>query len=158
MSDQLAPTERHKFTHEGRVIYEWDQTLSEVNLYIEVPPGVGGRELFCDISRTHLRVGMKPNPPYLDQDFHAPVKPSDCFWTLEDGVLHITLQKFDEADPWPSALKGHDLAISKAEDDKKRLLLERFQQEHPGFDFSGADVTGSEVPNARTFMRDLEKE
>ena len=25
---------RQQFTHEGRLIYEWDQTLDEVNIYI----------------------------------------------------------------------------------------------------------------------------
>ena len=34
---------------------------------------------------------------------------------------------------------------------KKKLMLERFQEENPGFDFSGADFNG-QVPQARTFM------
>eukprot|EP00227_Mantoniella_beaufortii_P015885 CAMPEP_0197592202 /NCGR_PEP_ID=MMETSP1326-20131121/14923_1 /TAXON_ID=1155430 /ORGANISM="Genus nov. species nov., Strain RCC2288" /LENGTH=41 /DNA_ID= /DNA_START= /DNA_END= /DNA_ORIENTATION= len=40
MGDKLAPSKRHAFTHEGRVVYEWDQTLEEVNCYVTVPPGV----------------------------------------------------------------------------------------------------------------------
>jgi hypothetical protein len=36
MGDQLAPSERHKYVHEGKVVYEWDQTLSEVNIYVQV--------------------------------------------------------------------------------------------------------------------------
>lgn len=66
MSDKLAPSQRHKFLHQGQTIYEWDQTLSEVNLYIELPPGVGAKLLFVDIDATHLRVGINNNPPYLD--------------------------------------------------------------------------------------------
>jgi hypothetical protein len=31
------------------------------------------------------------------------------------------------------------------------MMLERFQEEHPGFDFSGAEFNGS-VPEARDFM------
>jgi hypothetical protein len=34
---------------------------------------------------------------------------------------------------------------------QKRILLERFQEENPGFDFSGAEVNGT-VPDPRTFM------
>ena len=30
-------------------------------------------------------------------------------------------------------------------------MLERFQEEHPGFDFSNAEFNGS-IPNPRTFM------
>ncbi len=66
MVDRLAPSTRHKFTHQGRVIYEWDQTFSDVNIYVEVPPGVRGKQLFCTIDSAHVKFGITPNPPYLD--------------------------------------------------------------------------------------------
>ena len=66
MSDRLAPSERHAYVHQGRTIYEWDQTLSELNLYVQLPPGVKAKQLYVDISSSHLRIGIKPNPPYLD--------------------------------------------------------------------------------------------
>lgn len=57
---------------------------------------------------------------------------------------------------WPAVFVGHGgLAAPDAEADRKQMLLERFQGEHPGFDFSGAEVTGA-VPDARNFMRDLD--
>jgi hypothetical protein len=34
---------------------------------------------------------------------------------------------------------------------QKSLMLERFGEENPGFDFSGADFSGS-VPDPRNFM------
>ena len=34
---------------------------------------------------------------------------------------------------------------------QKKILLERFQEENPGFDFSGADVNGM-VPDPKEFM------
>jgi hypothetical protein len=37
------------------------------------------------------------------------------------------------------------------EEIKKKLLLERFQEEHSGFDFSDAEVNGN-VPDPRDFM------
>lgn len=39
----------------------------------------------------------------------------------------------------------------RREEDKKRLMLERFAEENPGFDFSNADFNGA-VPDARKFM------
>lgn len=66
MSERLAPSERHRVISQGQTVYEWDQTLSEVNLYVQLPPGVKGKQLFVDISSSHLRFGIKPNPPYLD--------------------------------------------------------------------------------------------
>lgn len=37
------------------------------------------------------------------------------------------------------------------EEVKKNILLERFQEENPGFDFSQAKMNG-QVPDAREFM------
>lgn len=61
-----VPTERHRFQHEGRTVYEWEQTFSEVSLFIEVPPGVRAKQLEVIIGHRHLLVGIKGNPPYLD--------------------------------------------------------------------------------------------
>ncbi|KAG2482136.1 hypothetical protein HYH03_018922 [Edaphochlamys debaryana] len=155
MAERLAPSTRHQYTHNGRTVYEWDQSFSEVNIYVEVPPGVTGKHLFVEITTKHLRFGIKPNPPYMDTDLAGAVKVSESFWTLEDGTLHLTLTKLEEGEPWRSALAGHDLDPGVQQADTQRLLLERFQTEHPGFDFSQATFNGA-VPNPRTFMRDLD--
>lgn len=154
--EKLAPSERHKYWHGGRVIYEWDQSISDVNIYLKVPPGVRGKDLQVDINPRHLAVGIRGNPPYLDRDLGGAIKPSESYWTLEDSCLHLELTKAEEAGTWASALAGHELAAADQQADQKRLLLERFQKEHPGFDFSGAEFTGGSVPDPRTFMRDLE--
>ena len=65
-AEALAPSRRHTFIHNGRLIYEWDQTLTEVNIYISVPSGVRAKDLAVNIQSHHLSVGIKGNPPYLD--------------------------------------------------------------------------------------------
>ena len=62
MGDQLAPTERHAFRHEGRVVYEWDQTLEEVNMYVEVPPGVTAKVLAVRIDSDEVAIGIGATP------------------------------------------------------------------------------------------------
>jgi hypothetical protein len=48
--------------------------------------------------------------------------------------------------------KNHDkLNVMEKEELQKKLLLERFQEEHGGFDFSDAQINGN-VPDPRTFM------
>ena len=65
VSDQVAPTERHKFLHDGRVVYEWNQTLHELNLFVQAPPGVRAKQLAVSITSSHLSIGIVDNPPYL---------------------------------------------------------------------------------------------
>jgi len=75
-------------------------------------------------------------------------------WMLSDGEMNINLQKMNKAEAWDSALVGRGGAEIDAftkEEVKKKLMLERFQEEHPGFDFSGAEFNGN-VPSAREFM------
>ena len=70
----------------------------------------------------------------------------------EDGELHISLQKMRKGETWHCVFVGHGTLDPLAETEvHKSMLLERFGQEHPGFDFSGAGVSGS-VPDPRTFM------
>jgi len=108
----VAPTERHKFQHQGRTIYSWNQTLQELNLFVEGPPGVRAKQLAVAITSTHLSIGIAGNPPYLSvsicasvsvsvsanapigpaptvtllcvpqHDLAGRVKPSESFWTL----------------------------------------------------------------------------
>ena len=46
---------------------------------------------------------------------------------------------------------GSKIDAYTKEEVKKKLMLERFQEEHPGFDFSGAEFNGT-IPSAQEFM------
>jgi hypothetical protein len=100
-----------------------EQTLDEVHIYIEPPeflmpknkekfkktlaPGEKLPELDIKITASHLNVGLKGLPPFLNEDLGGPVKPSESYWMIEDDELHIQLQKMHKADTWSQACKGH---------------------------------------------------
>ncbi len=70
-----------------QTVYEWDQTLDEVNMYIKPPPGITARALDIEITVKHLRIGIKGNPPFLNVcSLLAPCcKPRRIFfWVQED--------------------------------------------------------------------------
>ncbi|CAM9157576.1 unnamed protein product [Pylaiella littoralis] len=144
---------RIKFEHEGKTVYEWEQSLEEVNLYIETPPGVKADRVDCKITPRHLRLGIKGNPPFLDEDTGGPVVVEESYWMMDGGELNVNLQKMKKAETWPSALQGKNTTVDPItlEGMQKKIMLERFQSENPGFDFSGAEFNG-EVPDARSFM------
>lgn len=152
MASMIAPGARKSFVHEGREVYQWDQTLDDVNLYIKPPPGVKAAHLDIVIASGHVRIGLKGNPPFIDEDLASSVIVKDSLWLMEDGEIHFTLTKAKKAETWPSVFKGHgELDEASKMEVQKRLLLERFQEEHPGFDFSGAEINGM-VPDPRDFM------
>lgn len=148
---------RTAFVHDGRVVYEWEQTLEEVHVYIRPPPGVTAKMIECKIAKARLTVGLKGNPPFLDERLGGDAVTSDSLWMVEDGELHIQIQKAAVGLAWPAALAGHG-ALSEAEQQRVRekIMLERFQRENPGFDFSGAEFTG-QAPDAREFMGGIDR-
>ncbi|KAJ1637830.1 nudC domain-containing protein 2, partial [Pavlovales sp. CCMP2436] len=80
------------------------------------------------------------------------VNSNDSFWTLEDGTLHLSLVKGSRGVTWAALLKGHSAFDPLTQQEvAKSLMLERFQAENPGFDFSGASFNG-EVPDPKSFM------
>ena len=50
----------------GQKVFEWDQTLEEVNMYINLPPNVHPKQFYCKIQSKHVELGIKGNPPYLN--------------------------------------------------------------------------------------------
>ena len=71
---------------------------------------------------------------------------------MEDDEVTITLIKAKKAETWVAVFKNHNqLNPMEKEEVQKKLLLERFGEEHSGFDFSDAEVSGS-VPDPKNFM------
>ena len=57
------------FFFSGEKVFEWDQTLEEVNMYINLPPNVPSKQFYCKIQSKHVELGIKGNPPYLNVSF-----------------------------------------------------------------------------------------
>jgi hypothetical protein len=73
---------RQQFLHQGQLVYEWDQGLEDVNVFIKPPPflvpkyrkqyeaglkpGQKLPKIEIAIGKTGLKVGMTGSPPFLD--------------------------------------------------------------------------------------------
>ena len=64
-------------------------------------------ELEVKITLENLTIGIKGNPPFLNEKLGGQVKTSESFWMLEDDELHIQLAKLKKAETWACACKGH---------------------------------------------------
>ena len=123
---------RIRYEFNGRLIYEWEQNLNEVLIYITPPPGLNKKMLKIDIANRHLTVGIANSPPYIDEDTGGSVKVSESLWQIDDGEIVINLQKLNKAEAWDCALVGRggeSLDPHTKEEVRKKLMLERFQEE-----------------------------
>merc|ERR1711933_428406 len=99
--------------------YTWTQTLSALEVYVNVKPGVKAKQEICDIGTESLKIGVKGEPLILEGKMHSKVKPDDSLWTLLDNkVVQITLEKLDGMKWWSCVMQG-DPAI-----DTKKIVPE----------------------------------
>ncbi|KAL5568352.1 hypothetical protein UlMin_024927 [Ulmus minor] len=103
--------------------YSWTQTLQEVSVVIPVPAGTKARFVVCDIKKNHLKVGLKGQPPILEGELYRPVKPDDCYWSIEDqNSISILLTKHDQMEWWKTVVKGEpEVDTQKVEPESSKL-------------------------------------
>jgi CS domain len=127
----------------GTLIYEWEQTLNEVMIYVPTPqtPTTNNNnntatpihhQIFCNLSATNLQIGLHgSNRYYINEDFYHPIVTTESTWywdsadhTDDDGgdgrnnnVMVICLQKVAKGMVWEAALRGHH---SNSDNDNRR--------------------------------------
>ena len=50
--------QRQKFVHQGKTVYEWEQTLEDVIIYVTPPEGVKAKMIDCQITNNHFTLGF----------------------------------------------------------------------------------------------------
>ena len=55
----------------------------------QLQPGQKLPQFEINITPKHLSVGIKGNPPFLNEDLTEIVEADESFWMLEDDELHI---------------------------------------------------------------------
>lgn len=164
--------DRYVFSYGGQKVYEWEQSLEEVTVYIDAPPQLPTKSpasyIIVNIQSNRLQVGLKGNDRYfIDENTFDKVKVNESSWFLDEGVITIVLAKGFRGQTWEGVLCGHKTSQNSSEASRpgiqesvdsfvkqqmqRTLMLERFQEENPGFDFRDATFNG-EVPDPRTFM------
>ena len=104
--------------------YSWTQSLNEAIISIPVPAGTKGKMCDVQITRSHLRVGIKgAETTILNGDLPFPVKTDESFWNLVDGkLLEITLAKVDSMQWWKAVVVGEpEIDASSVEPESSKL-------------------------------------
>lgn len=114
---------RQRFEYQGRKIYEWDQTLDDINIYIEPPkaclkkyeaqvretlkPGESVPKLEVIIKPDRVSIGIKGNPHFINERLTKLCDSEQSCWLIEDEELHIILHKAFKGELWPCVFEGH---------------------------------------------------
>lgn len=158
---------RYIFEFNGQKIYEWEQSLEEVNIYINAPPGKRkGSDFEIKIEPNRLKIGLKGyDRAFIDEKTFGKVDTSESSWYIDESILNIILIKASRGTIWDLPLIGKEIGDNDDQNSSiqstidpvtkqkitQELMLERFSEENPGFDFRDAQFNGA-VPDPRTFM------
>uniref|UniRef100_K7FEG7 NudC domain-containing protein 2 n=1 Tax=Pelodiscus sinensis TaxID=13735 RepID=K7FEG7_PELSI len=136
----------------------WYQTLEEVFVEVQVPPGTRAKDIQCSLQSRPL--GLAAGKDLFQGKLFDCTIADEGMWTLEDRkLIRIVLMKTnrDAGNCWTSLLENEYAADPWIQDQMQRkLTLERFQRENPGFDFSGAEISGNYSKGGPDFSK-LEK-
>uniref|UniRef100_A0A8C9LK56 NudC domain-containing protein 2 n=1 Tax=Piliocolobus tephrosceles TaxID=591936 RepID=A0A8C9LK56_9PRIM len=125
---------------------QWYQTLEEVFIEVQVPPGTRAQDIQCGLQSRHVALSVGGREILKGKLFDSTIA-DEGTWTLEDRKMVrivLTKTKRDAANCWTSLLESEYAADPWVQDQMQRkLTLERFQKENPGFDFSGAEISGN---------------
>jgi len=119
----------------------WWQTLSDITVEVDLEQGTKGKEVKLSIAPRKIQCQVK-GATVFEGDLPNPVLADESIWTVEDRrLLRILLVKGGQVDFWPSLLVQQHIADPiTVQQMRKKLDLERYQIENPGFDFSGAEL------------------
>ncbi|XP_053978150.1 nuclear migration protein nudC isoform X1 [Hylaeus volcanicus] len=83
--------------------YRWTQTLQdlEIRVPLKVNFSVRPKDVSVSITKKHLTLGIKGQPPIIDDDFPHEVKVEESTWVIEDGkVMLLNLEKVNKMQWW----------------------------------------------------------
>ena len=101
---------------------------------------------------------------FVEQHLENPIVIRESLWHFEDvplssssRILRLFLTKSQPGVTWTRVFAEQSGCLDQIgeEEARKAILLERFSQENPDFDFSQARFEGTCVPDARSFMGGL---
>ncbi|KAL3273715.1 hypothetical protein HHI36_015145 [Cryptolaemus montrouzieri] len=98
--------------------YKWTQTLQdvEVRIPLNVTFKAKPKDVVVNFTKKHLTVGIKGQPPIIDDDFPHEIKLEETTWVIEDGkTILLNLEKVNKMNWWSK------LVVSDAEISTKKI-------------------------------------
>ena len=86
----------------------WEQSSSDVSIWVKVPKGTTTKEVSVKASSFHITVSLKWYGKVLDGDLFGKIKSNEYTWCFSDDEIHITLPKDSTDNWWKTLIQGWD--------------------------------------------------
>jgi len=128
------------------------ENVKTTPLDIQPPKNIKAKDIDCKIDKNKIKIGLKGTKPFINEELLQNINEEESTWYMDKNELIIVLIKVNIGEIWNGVLKKqNELNSVEIEETKKQLMLERFQREHPTFDFSNAQFNG-QCPDPQSFL------
>ena len=107
--------------------YKWTQTLDECSVLIGIPETLKGKDLSVSITATSISIkskkpleGDETQRTFLEGNLVAKIRPEESIWSLEGGVLVLTLDKLRKTF-WETILEGDEKIDTSLVDSRRHI-------------------------------------
>ncbi|XP_026805251.1 nuclear migration protein nudC [Rhopalosiphum maidis] len=105
--------------------YRWTQTLSDIELKIPSKAAfkLRPRDVIVNLKKKHIFVGIKGQPPILDDELQHEIKLEETTWLLEDGkTFLINIEKVNKMEWWSKlVVSDTDISTKKINPEPSKL-------------------------------------
>jgi len=92
--------------------YKWTQTIGDLDVSVEIPGNLKGKDLNIEIKKTRILVGIKGQEPILSGDLPHPIHVDESTWTL--STLPLRSKEPSTSTP-PKVIEIHLDKVNKME-------------------------------------------
>lgn len=101
-----CPT-RKQFKFRDRLIFEWDQDETSVNVYISPPDDIKKQDIDVRLWPRHIIIRKKGLPPFIKDELYSAIDEQASSWNFSSkGELVVCLRKCETVE-WPCVLLSH---------------------------------------------------
>ncbi|KAJ2226508.1 hypothetical protein IWW45_007428 [Coemansia sp. RSA 485] len=126
--------------------------LDGIDISIPVGPSVSKKDVKCSFARRHLEVSVGGSK-VLGGDLHAEIVADEATWTLENGVLVVSLVK-KSSDYWPAALVGETQINPFVHNKHIMRVFGELWRYFQGYDFLAQNADQSIVKRTNWYIQD----
>jgi len=126
--EQEAAARAQEKAEQEALPYKWSQNINDLDILIEVPGNLKGRDIVVEIKKTHLKAGIKGQEPIIDGDLPQAILTEDSTWTLTTNpggatkTVEIHLDKANAMEWWAHAItSAPKIDVTKIQPENSKL-------------------------------------
>ncbi|KAI7888350.1 uncharacterized protein EV154DRAFT_448062 [Mucor mucedo] len=138
--------------------YKWNQDGSDITIVFELPSETPKSSINCKFLVDHLSLLVKSGDEllvsYPYRKLWSTIRPDECLWTFESGLLTLFITKMDENTRWPQLFDHDDGVLENLSQDALSEIKSKLER----LTASEGAMTSTSQPAQHPASTDMDEE